>query len=477
MKSFESNLIMRHVMWGFLLIFWGCGERKSETMEPNHPAYESIFNQMPTDSLLGIKPFSIQIGAWSDSRSVAEALSKLSKGGFQPYVIRHPNIVGKFIYRVRVGPFLSKSAAGIAMKRVQLLGFSNIFIKNHLSEIKATAQESAQSSESTTIENFKQLTYSADCGSLAWSPSGREIAFVREKEQVLGIYSIGTGGGSVSRIAEPAKGILLTSLFAWSDDGKKVAFVGEKYNRNFEWSQVLFVVGRNGINPQETLVLSEESLCFSAIRWSPDGNYIAVDLMNRDAASRKRRAALVLKSDRKVSYDRFFLHEPLGSSMGVGWKDDVNFIFLQEIDSDFFNGDTRTYRFISLNLATTSKKEESIIYTENEYVQVELLRNSNAVAMLERSPSSIFLSFFLFDGKQRHSLLEGMLEETAIVPFVKSRHESVCFLFDDGLWINTIEGRKAVVKVPSGMSHITVSPSGNSICFSMNKDVFLAALP
>ena len=71
--------------------------------------------------------------------------------------------------------------------------------------------------------SFRQLTYSEKTESLPkWSPDGKSLAFLSNREANQQIYLLAMTGGE----AEPlTKGKRNISRFEWSHDGKQIAFI------------------------------------------------------------------------------------------------------------------------------------------------------------------------------------------------------------------------------------------------------------
>src|SRR5215468_3656847 len=70
---------------------------------------------------------------------------------------------------------------------------------------------------------FRQLTYSQKTESLPkWSPDGKSLAFLSNRDANQQIYLLSMGGGE----AEPlTKGKRDISRFEWSQDGQRIAFI------------------------------------------------------------------------------------------------------------------------------------------------------------------------------------------------------------------------------------------------------------
>jgi dipeptidyl aminopeptidase/acylaminoacyl peptidase len=69
----------------------------------------------------------------------------------------------------------------------------------------------------------RQFTYSAKSDfSPRWSPDGKQLAFLSDRDEQQQIYAMRTDGGEASALTKGKRGV---SSFAWSPDGKQIAFL------------------------------------------------------------------------------------------------------------------------------------------------------------------------------------------------------------------------------------------------------------
>ena len=121
----------------------------------------------------------------------------------------------------------------------------------------------------------------ADDGALPqWSPDGNQIAFMRLTGDVQSLWVTQTVGGQnkplvaggLVRIENTLLPYLSvhTSNFSWSPDGKKIAYVSDKNDR-----QNLWTIAADGSGESQITSNSDPNLFLSCPLWSADGNRIA----------------------------------------------------------------------------------------------------------------------------------------------------------------------------------------------------------
>src|SRR4029077_3764713 len=75
----------------------------------------------------------------------------------------------------------------------------------------------------TSNSSFRQLTYSAKSeSSPKWSPDGKLLAFLSNRDTNQQIYLLSMSGGESAPLTRGKRDI---SRFAWSADGKTIAFL------------------------------------------------------------------------------------------------------------------------------------------------------------------------------------------------------------------------------------------------------------
>lgn len=109
--------------------------------------------------------------------------------------------------------------------------------------------------------NVTQLTRESNGSHPAWSPDGARIAFTRNKGGIQ-IWVMDADGGNQTRLTHAGFNVLP----AWSPDGRRIAFVSS--------NKAINVMDENG-NNRESLI--RERLPWGNPSWSPDGQWIAFD--------------------------------------------------------------------------------------------------------------------------------------------------------------------------------------------------------
>lgn len=132
----------------------------------------------------------------------------------------------------------------------------------------------------------RQFTYSVkDESSPRWSPDGKQLAFLSNREDQQQIYVMRTDGGEAAALT---KGKRSVTSFSWSPDGKQIAFLApdsksdteEKKEKDKDDARVVDIEDKHprlwllAIATKETKPLSDAKWEFSELAWMPDGNVI-----------------------------------------------------------------------------------------------------------------------------------------------------------------------------------------------------------
>lgn len=105
----------------------------------------------------------------------------------------------------------------------------------------------------------------------AWSPDGKRIAFISDRDNENNIYVMNADGSNVKNLT---KQILSTEGYSshaptWSPDGKHIAFIAK-----FLYSQGIYIINPDGTNMIKLTDLPDFNCLTEHISWSPDGKHI-----------------------------------------------------------------------------------------------------------------------------------------------------------------------------------------------------------
>jgi dipeptidyl aminopeptidase/acylaminoacyl peptidase len=136
--------------------------------------------------------------------------------------------------------------------------------------------------------SVRQFTYSAkDESSPRWSPDGKQLAFLSNRDEQQQIYLMRTDGGEAAALT---KGKRSVHSFAWSPDGKQIAFLApdaksEAEEKKDKDKNDARVVDKDNKQPRlwlltlatsEAKPLSDAKWEFSELAWLPAGDRIIV---------------------------------------------------------------------------------------------------------------------------------------------------------------------------------------------------------
>jgi Tol biopolymer transport system component len=145
----------------------------------------------------------------------------------------------------------------------------------------------------------RQLTHPAESEvdrRPAWSPNGREIAFVHLRQIGEGaghgrLTIISLDGSSVRTLSEAPLGVVLDQAPAWSPDGSKIAFTTSLNGRPSPITQIvvgrdLYVIGPDGTNERRLTESAERDVADHNPTWSADGSQLAFETFDREVQSK-----------------------------------------------------------------------------------------------------------------------------------------------------------------------------------------------
>lgn len=138
-------------------------------------------------------------------------------------------------------------------------------------------------------KNVHQLTdHPASDLHPAWSPNGQEIAFQSTRDGNIDIYVMDTNGGNIHRLPHR---LAFDITPAWSPNGRKIAFVSYGSGVNF----AIYIMDADGSDIERLTNYPAE---FPV--WSPDGKQLAFDSnKNRDGVPNSDKEIYVIDADGK----------------------------------------------------------------------------------------------------------------------------------------------------------------------------------
>ncbi len=458
---------------------FSCGSKNNTSSE------KTTNPPITADSVLSHKvindkfPYSIQIAAMKKLENAEKLIALLNKKHFSGYIVKYRSISGAMIYRIRVGPFSDNLEALRTLAKLKHSGYEDSYIVNQ--KYEPYEQKIHDNSEKNLVTDRKQLTNGLRCQNPQWSPSGKEIAFYAETpDGDEGIFTIGTGGGTISQVAIGKANRHVTPRFKWSPDGEKVAFVAREVSRSFEQVENLYLVQKNGQQVQQILSQNRIPFSISDIRWALEGKAIAftanynTDSDDPDRFTNSIILVLVPGEDpRSIDLSSFGL-----STRTVGWKSSTELLFLKESASgnSFHRNNSFTLRIYDLETESESQVSAYDIPTSPTYL---FNRHSNQIITLTTlsdpsSTSSYLTRIKAFDLKTGMAtiLLEENHSETSTAFFNFSQTGDIYIKLDRELWIFSSEGRESTFRFDFPFTEFAISPSGSKLVFTDHKILY-----
>lgn len=118
------------------------------------------------------------------------------------------------------------------------------------------------------LTHSESATFFAGGADPAWSPDGKNIAFISDRSgQGFRVYVMGADGGNVKAVSTSSSNHFGFMYPAWSPDGKKIAYADDTPGGSRE----VFVCDADGANPKQ---LTSRGGVNTYVAWSPDGKYL-----------------------------------------------------------------------------------------------------------------------------------------------------------------------------------------------------------
>src|SRR5258705_11466357 len=154
---------------------------------------------------------------------------------------------------------------------------------------------------------FRQLTYSEKSeSSPKWSPDGKSLAFLSNRDANQQIYLLSMNGGESEPLTKGKRNI---SRFAWSHDGKQIAFLGpdakteaeEKKEKNKDDARIVDKDDKHArlwlisVADKTERALTPANFSVSDLAWFPAGNSLAIIATDQPESARNTDAILLLQ--------------------------------------------------------------------------------------------------------------------------------------------------------------------------------------
>ncbi|MFQ5676242.1 MAG: SPOR domain-containing protein [bacterium] len=413
--------------------------------------------------------FTIQIAAMRDKHNAEKLNDALKKTGLSAYIFRDTTTVGDSLFKVRIGRFASEIEAQVSLDSAKEAGYTEAFL---LQEKPNSTEELDSDLDEATVK--KQLTFAGDCSAPSWSPSNREIAFYKGENFRGGIYSIGTGGGHISKIVQSTENRRVTKTFAWSPSGKHLAFSAIETNKDWEPVENLFIIDKNGSNQQK--IVNQERLPYdiSTLLWSPDENSIAFNANygKSDSWSDLFQMVKIISfgGDQRPTMNDLASTERINSVLG--WKSNGELLFA----ADYDDVDRLGYEIWSYELSTRRRRVIARGPVLPEFAEIVYLASENLIVYTSLT-SEKMMSLDLATGEERILFVSQLSNASGISSLTISDANELFFLSNNSLLKRDRTGQieMADLEVPS--RYFALAPRGEKVCFAENGDLFTIKLP
>lgn len=466
-----------------LLFFAACGQQEDELQPGRATPLDRKLFLAPTDSLLKAKPYSVQVAALTDTANVARLTTQLQRSDLPVFVSRSQE-TGSDIFRIRVGPYAQERNAARALLAIRDLGFIDAFLKNHGKEIDTLVAAPAMEEALTSTELKKLTDAGGTCRSPKWSPTGREIAFINVGPESTGLYAVGTGGGSFSRIVDKSTDFEVTGEFAWSPSGKRMALVVREINHSFERVENIYVVNKNGTGLKRVLRQTDFAYKIHNLSWSPDERYLAFEAHYGEPEGIAADYIIQIKALKIAGEDSEpSLPQALDlqkNQLLAGWLTATEIVYLSSVKQEYW-ASRLSYEIAKLDVTTgrQSTLRRGPVVHNCKHLNMAAANNVLVYKTTVGSPSEQadrIVSYNWSNG-QEYVLVDTQDEPGQLSnPIVTARNE-VLFLHGAKLWINDLTERKAVLPFGREIDSFTASPSGARICFEERGELYLMRLP
>jgi len=443
----------------FLLVGGNCSENKDSQNADNQIDSSSV--HISHDQSL---VFSIQIAALRDKNNADNLNNVLRKSELPAYVLSASTSSGDSLFKVRIGPYRTEYQAARALKNINTLGYEKAFITtDDLASVDSVESDLDEKSQKI------QLTFSGECSHPQWSPQGREIAFFKKENGSEGLYTIGTGGGRISKIIESKEEKpVITAQFSWGPSGEKIAFTAIEVNKNWQQSENLFVINKNGSGLRRLIGQTGMAYKISDLKWSPDGRRIALNTNygKRETWSDYFQTVKIVNLDEPDSYlTELAVVERINSVLG--WKSNDELLFLAAYDDI----DELGYEIWIYEVSTKNRKRLFSDPVVSEFHEIAYAAHESLLIYTSASADKI-MTLDLESG-QETLILETRVDpgEGISINHLSATNETY-FLSNQSLLKFDRNYQLQMSPVEIIAESFTLSPFGNKICFAENGSLF-----
>ncbi|MEM8637794.1 MAG: hypothetical protein AAGG51_03105 [Cyanobacteria bacterium P01_G01_bin.54] len=315
-------------------------------------------------------------------------------------------------------------------------------------EIALASTQERISSKFFRDKSDKKIDLSSKIQYLEWSKNGEFLAIIDDEDNIQ-VFEISTGQ-KILEVEDASNGLYLS----WNSDSQHLAtvdFLGRL--------RIIDISGQEKVIDLGLKESSEENV--SNIRWSPNGEYLAV-LTNRNDRGRfgSHTSIYTVQVLTKEAYDQAAFVEVRGSAFNLTWSPDSQYIAA--------SSPTRQSNMQILELSTNSI--------------VVLSGDSYPVNSIEWSPNSLYLvkvyssSAQIFDIIRRELVLEISHQEGIDNIHWSPDGEKVAVLTSNG-YLNMLSSRNLSTEnffEYSGVfgNHVIWSPDSESVIVQAANDSF-----
>ncbi len=425
--------------------------------------------------------FAVQLAAFNDFENARRFAQKIEASGLPAYVQPATDSTTLGRYRVRVGPYSSREEAQAAVERSKELGYADSYLVPERMRHDGTLSED-QSDQPEPKR--RKLTITGQSRAPQWSPTGREIAFYKEEDGTHGLYTVGTGGGFISKIVTGTDKRQVLPKFAWSPRGDRVAFVAQEMNASWEPVENLYVIRKNGSDLQLLFRQNAFSFRIENLKWSPDGRYVAFNAnygRPYPQADRIQRVLVVeTRTDQTGSTNILDPSHLEKTNWLAGWSAPDRLLYLATVETS-----SLASRFEYELWQYDTKQRLRSLFLGGPVVgacrQVELVHRGTALvytAFKPPAPEAVGLVALDLTSLNRFTLAQANPEEKLNERFwIIDRSNRIFFFLNDELHTTELGGRPVSLQVKLPERDVTFSPDGRRACFSENGLLFVSSLP